>query len=296
VGAVLALALSVLLAAACRRPAVPTQQVAVSIFPLHDIVRRVAGPRFDVRLILPPGHTTHFYDPRPREVAALSRASLVFVVGLGLDDWVAGMVAQVGAGRARTFELGPLVEPVLAPADVAARERDHRHGPMDPHFWLDPLRMQAAVDIVVEALQAVDPEEAPLYRTRGDELKRSLAQLHQELTRRAEQWRVRRIVTFHGSMHYFARRYGLEVVAVVEPVPGQEPGPRQLAALLERLRGEGEVALFAETQLDPRSARVIAAEAGLTLHTLDPVGGGDGADSYEALMLRIASVLDEALR
>jgi hypothetical protein len=41
---------------------------------------------------------------------------------------------------------------------------------------------------------------------------------------------------------------------------------------------------------------VIAEESGLPLYELDPVGGGPGADSYEALLRKNAAVLDEALR
>ena len=41
---------------------------------------------------------------------------------------------------------------------------------------------------------------------------------------------------------------------------------------------------------------MIAEESGLPVYELDPVGGGPGAESYEALLRKNAAVLDEALR
>ena len=77
--------------------------------------------------------------------------------------------------------------------------------------------------------------------------------------------------------------------------PGREPTPRSLARILEAIRTSGARALFSEPQLDPRPARVIATESGLPLFELDPVGGGPGASTYEAWLLKNAAVLDEAL-
>ena len=271
--------------AACTSTSAPGPRVAVTVFPLYDIVRRVAGDRLPVHLILPAGQDHHSFDPRPQDAAELAEANLVFAVGLGLDDWIQRIAASAGAGRARIFEVGPLLDPMLA-----------GDGTIDPHFWLDPVRMQRAADVVVDALKSLDPEEGPFYRQRGDEVKRSLHELHQSIQQRAPQWTKRRIVTFHGSLFYFAARYDLEVVAVVEPVPGQEPTARHLAELVETVKKTEPAALFSEPQLDPRPARVLAAETGLPLYEVDPQGGSPATDSYEKLMRQVADVMDKALQ
>jgi hypothetical protein len=47
-------------AAGCdRKPAASRPKVAVSIFPLYDVTRRIAGDRLDVVLVLPPGRSEH---------------------------------------------------------------------------------------------------------------------------------------------------------------------------------------------------------------------------------------------
>ena len=69
-----------------------------------------------------------------------------------------------------------------------------------------------------------------------------------------------------------------------------------MADVLRAIREGEAAALFSEPQLDPRPARVVAAESGLPLFELDPIGGGPGAETYEALMRRNIAVLEEALR
>jgi zinc transport system substrate-binding protein len=290
-----ALALALLATAvalpACRRSAPARRQVAATVFPVYDLARRVAGDRLDARLILEPGKDPHDYEPRPRDVAGLADASLIFAVGLGLDPWAQSLARAAGAGEARVFEIGPLMDPILAPPGVVRRE------PLiDPHFWTDPVRATRAVDVLVEALGGLDPEGGPFYRERGEQLKRSIQSVHEEVGRQVETWPRRRVVTFHGSLFYFAARYGLQVVGVVQPTPGSEPSAQHVSAIVGLLRGPDPAALFIEPELDPQLARAIARESGSVIHEVDPLGGGPKAASYEELLRGIARSLDGALR
>jgi ABC-type Zn uptake system ZnuABC Zn-binding protein ZnuA len=120
--------------------------------------------------------------------------------------------------------------------------------------------------------------------------------VHQDVARRADAWPRRRVVTFHGSLFYFAARYRLQVVAVVEPVPGSEPTAQHVASVVALLRGPQPAALFVEPQLDAQLARSIAREAGVDFHEVDTIGGGPATASYEDTLRGIAQAMDEALR
>jgi len=348
------------------------KKVAVSIFPLYDIARRVAGDRIEVVLVLPPGQSEHQYDPTPREMAALTGSDLGIAVGLELDGWVERIIQNATGDDVEIVQLGPSLDPrpMNAP-EVGLVDEDHddedgdhdegeeehhhdedgdhdegeehhhdedgdhdededehhdedgdhdegeeehhdegeeeehhaeehhhhhHHGASDPHFWLDPVRMSDAVDLIVEAFSTLDPEGAEGFRTRGAEVKESLDALNDAIAERAEGWTKRSIVTMHGSFGYYADRYDLNIAAIVEPYPGREPTPRYMAEVLEAVEASDAAALFSEPQLDPRPARVISQEAGIELGELDPVGGSEGVDSYERLMNANTGVLDGLLR
>lgn len=302
------------LACAPSRPGPPRAVVAASIFPVYDLARRIAGPGTAVALVLPPGQMDHRFDPRPQDLARLSGVELAFGVGLGLDPWLARLLAAATDGRARIIELAPALDPSPLPAAVLAmvegepheleapdghggeRVAGSAHGPLDPHVFLDPRRMAAAAPMLAEGLAERIPAGAEGFRARALQVKAQLEALDGELQARSRSWRRRSIVTFHGSFFYFAERYGLTVAAVVEPLPGREPSPRYVVRVVEAIRKSGAAAIFTEPQLDQTPARLIAHEAGLPLYELDPVGGGPGAETYEALLRKNAAVLDEALR
>jgi zinc transport system substrate-binding protein len=213
----------------------------------------------------------------------------------------------------RVVELGPRLDPqpVLmgdigeeaadqARDEAAARgehvEAEHHHGPVDPHVWLDPQRMQTACDLFATELARLDPAHAQGFRDRATTTKAALAALDARIAARRATWTKDTIVTFHGSMGYYARRYRLRIAAVVEPFPGREPTPRYMTEVLAAIGAAHPAALFSEPQLDPRPARVIAQQSGVPLFETDPVGGTAETNTYEKLLTHDTDVLERALR
>ncbi len=327
--------------------------MAVSIFPLYDIARRVAGDQLEVVLVLPVGRSEHSYRPTPREIARLSGTRLAVGVGLQMDTWLTQVVRNASDTEVEVLELAPQLRPRHmsarevginevhddhdadsdhheeadggaahhdeghegeghdgeahedadhhddeGPATAEAHEEhhEHQHGGLDPHFWLDPVRMIDAVELLVTAFTRLEPAGAEGFRSRGEDVKRALRALDERLRTERATFTRNTIITFHGSFGYFAERYDLRIAAVVEPSPGREPTARYLTEVLAVIAETHPAALFSEPQLDPRPAQVIAHDARLPLFELDPVGGTTGVETYETLLLHNGSVLARALR
>jgi zinc transport system substrate-binding protein len=265
--------------------------VAVSIFPIYDLVRRVAGPDADVTLLLQPGHNEHSFDPTPKDIETVAQSKLGVMVGLGLDPWMEKLMKEA-APNARILKVGDRV-PTLTinedPIGANGHDGDHDHeheakGAQDPHVWLDPQRAQLIVRAVAEELGRVDPPHALGYRERATEVDASLAALDKEAEDRLRKLKRRGFVTFHGSFGYFAERYKLDILAVIEPFPGSQPTGEYVSKVLAVVKEKKVPALFSEPQLDPRPAKVLADEAKIPLGVLDPVGGGPETDSYEKMI------------
>jgi zinc transport system substrate-binding protein len=306
-------------------------KVAVSIFPLYDITKRIAGDRLDVILVLPAGKSEHGYDPTPREIARLEGAKLGIAVGLDMDTWVENIMKNAG-GVPKMLRVGdkvptiPInVEPIEpeehaehhegeTPEEHAKHaheahheegsaeqhedheEHGHKLGAPDPHVWMDPQRMWTIATAIEVELTAIDPEGKATFEANRATLQASLTKLDLELVMRSKAWTKRTIVTFHGSMSYFAKRYNLVIAAVVEPLAGKEPTATYLAEVIGAIKANKAAALFTEPQLDKGPGQTIASEAKIPLGELDPVGGVAGRDSYESLLLWNADQLDKVLK
>lgn len=271
--------------------------VVVSIHPLYDLVRQVAGDDADVVRILPVGASPDVFDPTPRDVARVARADLAITVG-GIDRWLRDLLDAAGGGAVRLELLAlPAVQellardfPELVPTDGAAVLA------WNAHVWLDPRTVATALPDLATALAAVDPEHAEGYRARAATLADELAALDAELAATLAPVAGVAFVPFHDAWPYFAARYGLDLVVAIEPFPGREPSPAYLAMTLRLVAESGARAIFWEVQLDRRPAQVVADEAGVALYELDPLGGAGDRQTYQDLLRWNARVLLEGLR
>ncbi|MCA9590951.1 MAG: zinc ABC transporter substrate-binding protein [Myxococcales bacterium] len=307
----------------CGKKASARPSVVVSIYPIFDLVREVAGPDADVSLLLQPGKNEHTFDPTPKDIERAAAASLGVMVGLGLDPWMEKLMKDA-APKARLLQVGQRVptinikeDPVgdeevdkaLEAADAghdddhdhgdAAKghdDHDHKVGAPDPHVWLDPQRARIMVNAIGEELSKADSAHALGYRQRAAALEGRLDALDKEIEGRTKALSRKGFVTFHGSFGYFADRYKLRILAVIEPFPGSSPSSEYVQRVLKVVKDKQVPALFSEPQLDPRPAKILADEAKVPLGVLDPVGGGPETDSYEKMIRYDMAQLEKYLK
>ncbi len=180
---------------------------------------------------------------------------------------------------------------------------DHGHGPLDPHFWFDPLRVKVAVDGLADELGHIDPDSADTFmanaRAYGAELDEVHAWAQQQLSVIPEERRV--LVTSHDSFSYFAVVYGFEVVGTVLPGGTTEvdPSARDVAELIHTIEEHGAGAVFGETTVSERVARAISQEAGVefvALHSGSLGAAGSGADTYLGMFRQNVQAIADALK
>ncbi len=303
---ILGAGLALLLGEACGAPTTPSPSSNQPQSPALEIVttttipadwaRQVAGERASVESLLPPGVDPHTFDPSPGQVAAIARADLIFLNGLGLEPSIEGLVKEA---TGQVVRLGEAANPLpTSGADASGGAA------LDPHYWLDSQRVVLAVEVIRDAMIVADPAAEEEYRQAATDYITEL-QAFDEWARgqvSALPLERRLLVTNHDSFQYFARRYGFHVVGAV--VPGttteREPSPAELAGLVEDIRATGVTAVFLETTSSPKLARSLAQEAGVrvidSLYTASLGPEGSGAESYLDLMRYDVRVIVEALR
>jgi ABC-type Zn uptake system ZnuABC Zn-binding protein ZnuA len=265
----------------------PPPRIAATIFPLYDLARQVAGDVAEVVLLLPPGASPHTFEPTPARVRDLAGARVLLAVGHGLDDWGARLAQQVGVPRVVTADAGIALRPLRGAAGSSA---------VDPHYWLAAANAATIARTIGAEIARLVPERRSRVDAARDACVGMLTTLDGELRRLLADLPDRRIATFHDAFGYFAAAYGLEIVAVFEPSPGREPGPRFVQAFHDAVRAAGVRVLFHEPQLSVEALRPIARDLGVTLAVLDPLGGLPGRETYVGTMRFDARQVAAALR
>ncbi len=276
----------VVLLAGCATGPSPPPAIVTTIPPLAFILREIAGSEVPVRALLDPGASPHTYEPRPSDVRAAQSAIVLVYVSPGLDAWATDLPAK------RTLAVLDLV-PV---DDRRPRVASDPAGPVDPHFWTDPLTVAATMPSLADALAGLDPAHAALYRANGTRFAARLRSLHGEAATALGPAAGKQVLLFHPSFRYLLARHDIVVAAVVEEFPGKEPTAQDMQNLGRIARRVGATVVFTEPQLPRRPAEVLAELAGLRIAELDPLGGGPGRTTYEDLIRHNVRVLAESLR
>jgi ABC-type Zn uptake system ZnuABC Zn-binding protein ZnuA len=293
------LALAAAIAAAA--PVSAAVRVVAATTDLAALAAAVGGGLVEVQTIVPPGADPEAFEPRPGDLDKVRHADVLVRVGLGYDYWLDRLIGQIGDTRLMRGGEGyvdasagiPLLE---IRGQNVVNEGGHAHGVANPHYWLDPENAAIVTAGIAEALARRTPAEAP--RILGNR-ERFLAGLNVRL----QAWNTRlaafagvKLIAYHNSWPYFARRFRLDIVDFIEPKPGVASSPAHLAALLDEGRRSNVRAVLHEPYEPEESSRFVAQRLGVPFVLLaTSVGSIAGVKDYLDLFETNTAVLAKAL-
>ncbi|MFC1617883.1 metal ABC transporter substrate-binding protein [Patescibacteria group bacterium] len=270
-------------------------EIAATIFPLQSIAQEIGGDLVDVKLLLPPGASPHTFEPTAQDVADLEGVDLSFAIGHGLDEWIDGLVSDIGGEVVvvdkdiKLDEFPQDTEGSNAELEVMAEEDEHTEhheqtGQGNPHYWLTAENGKKIAKTIYDQLSKIDPENSNAYQENLAAFDAKMDTLNQEIQTEMIGLSSKDMVTFHNAWGYFAKEYGLNIVAVIEAAPGKEPSPQYLANLQEIITKNNIKTIFAEPQLSTQSIQGFLDDLDVSIEIIDPMGGEGDNNSYEAMM------------
>jgi ABC-type Zn uptake system ZnuABC Zn-binding protein ZnuA len=240
-------------------------RVVVTIPPLYSFVKGVA-PDAAVKCLCETSGP-HHYETTDQDIHLLRQADLFFAVGLKLDDKFADPLSRAsGNPRLRFVELGERLPGRLLlknqeheheeekPGHKEEPGHEHEHGEFDPHVWLGTEQVVAMARVIRDELKKVDPAHADDYDKNGDKYVAALEGLQSTGREQLAKKKNKRIISFHDSLQYFARSFGLKIADVIELTPGDEPDATHLSRIVELCRDKGHpIAAIAVEPQYPKS-------------------------------------------
>lgn len=257
---------------------------------LKSLVEVVGGERVRVESLASPLQDPHAVEVKPGQLAKLKAAALLVRIGLDHEPWLDRALRTVGdsrftRGSPHYLDTSKGIQLLQAETPrVRAENAAHLHGFGNTHYWLDPESSRSISAAILAALLQLAPADRPYFEANR---KRFLDQLDGRLKgwlQTMAPYKGTRVVAVHETWPYFAQRFGLMIVAVVEPNPGVPPSPSYLDSLIQKMRGSGIRLLIAEPYSNASTVRQVATQSGATAVPLIPsVGGDPGASDYLSL-------------
>lgn len=184
---------------------------------------------------------------------------------------------------------GPSAVPGKSETEEHHAAHPHAEHELDPHLWTSPRLVKAMGERIAAILSELDPEHAADYQARLAVFQQDLDRLDAEIRAKLSGLKSRRFMVYHPSWGYFADEYGLIQIPIERA--GKEPGPKQLAALIEQARAEGIKLILVQPQFSRKSAEEVAQAIGGRVEVVDQLD-----PDYFASLRQMAEALIAAER
>jgi zinc transport system substrate-binding protein len=229
-------------------------KVVASFPPIYSFALNVAGEDATVKTAMT-SQGPHHFDPKYSEAKLVRKADLFLVNGLGLDEEAAKkMQGLSGNKNLKLVNLGErFAEKELEEGcdceheDGEGHAHAHHHA-VDPHVWLGVGYAVKQVEGIRDALKEADAGHAADYDRRAAEYIAKLRALEAYGKDQLKDKKNRNIVTFHGSLTYFAKSFDLTIEDVIQKTPGKEPSAEALKKLVRSCKTNNVRVIAVEPQ------------------------------------------------
>lgn len=274
----------------------PTVAASTGIW--ADVTEQVAGDDASVEQVIPDATSPHEFQLSAEDRATIEDSLLLVYNGADLEAGIP--IDEIDVPKfAVADHVGELERFRQAGSREHPTPEEEEQGGVDPHVWMDPSRVAAALPALADALAEADPDHADGYRSRAESYAAELRQLDAEIEQAVASipLRNRKLVTSHDAMGYFADRYGFEVLATPFPATGPEAeaSAQTIQEVEDAVRSSGVPTIFAQETDDPEVLERIAGETGVGIEEHLLVEAPGEASNYLGMLRQDAQLLRNGL-
>lgn len=270
-------------------PVATTLKIVTSTLPITDFTKAVVGDRANVTYLLSPNVGPHNYQAKPEDVRTLAEADVLVKNGLGVDEYLNGLVENASNPNLKIIDTSEGVQTISneeveghaqkseahegkdagQEAESATGEHEHE-GEFNPHIWLDPKRAVEQVENIRDGLIAADPTGKETYSANAEIYIKKLNALDQEIATALTPYAGKEFVTYHDFAPYFAQRYGLKAQFLVG-VPEENPAPADVQRVIDSAKGSDLKTLLTEPQAVGNPFDALAKDLKVQVSNFDPI-------------------------
>ena len=179
--------------------------VLATTYPVYVAAQNILGKDTSVTLHRLDGAASgclHDYQLSPSDRKVVQEAEIILMNGAGAESFLHGIVDE---GKCVDTSAG--VDLLCADHHHEGEEEHHHEEAYNEHIWLSPRRYAKQVAAVRDALCALNPDGAKVYRKNAAAYLAEIAAIADDLP----DLRGKPCVLFHDSMSYLAADLGLDV-------------------------------------------------------------------------------------
>jgi zinc transport system substrate-binding protein len=239
--------------------------VVVSTFAIYDVSKHIAKEDLSVFLLLPVGREIHSFEPTPKDIIKLKKASLFVYNGANLEPWASKFAIT------NSLDLSKYVKLI----DFKEKHHHHHHKhslhAKDPHYWLDFSNMQKIADVLAKKFIEIAPQKKEEFQKRAKAYKLSLEELDKLYRSSLKNCKKDEIFVNHNAYSYLGNRYGFDVHSLIGLSSDAKPSPKEIEKIIDEIKKEDIKVIFFENFENSSVIKQIAKDRGVKIDTLQPL-------------------------
>lgn len=259
-----------------------TKTIYASFYPIYNLTKQIAGDKFDVVAFNSLTTESHDFEPSAKEIAELSKSSLIFINGAGMEDWKDSVEESVDTEMVDTSAGLDLIKAdddddhdhdhEDADHDHEDADHDHEdeegehehhhhhHGEFDPHTWLSPKNAKDQAKVIADKLSEIDPANKDYYEANYEKIAAELDSIIEEYTDKFAKVENKKFIVPHEAFGYVARDFGLEQIPLASLTSTADPDAKVMKEVTDLAKLEQIKTVFFEKGGSDKSAKTIAEE------------------------------------
>jgi zinc transport system substrate-binding protein len=257
-------------------------KILVTILPEKTFIEKIAGNDFDITVLVPPGANPSVYSLLPSQMVDITRASLWFRMGyVGFELSSGDRIKEVNT-EMKIVDLSTELD------IISQRSMQNPAIPVghDPHTWMSPENVKAMATQIKKELVLINPSKEKEYKLAFQLFLDEIRATHDSINNILKDKKGKKFITYHPSLTYFARDYGLIQLSLEEG--GKEPSPSHLTTLIETAKQEGIKTIYIQSEYDKELATTFADEIGGKIVQIRPLN-----PAWSENLINIARALKE---
>lgn len=286
---------------------------------LCDLTQQIARDTIDLKCLVGAGEDPHVYQPKPEDRKAIESAQLILYAGYNFDPSLIKLVKATSnpATKVAVHEAA-VPKPILGEAhdhnhdhettsqddkNTAENNRTESEKEPDPHVWHDAKNGINMVNVIVDYLKKLEPNNKTLYETNARNLKKELTEVDNWIKTQIATIPEdkRKLVTTHDALGYYVNAYGLSYEGALQGLSTDEaPTAQRVSELVGEIKKAGVPTIFAETTVNPKLIEAVAKEANVKVSEPDLYADGLGekastGESYQKMLMANTQTIVEGL-
>ena len=261
---------------------------------LGAITQEVGGDLVDVTVLGSSKYDPHFIVPKPSLLSKLRRADLLIMNGGGLElGWLPPLIQNahnrnIQNGAKGFLDISHFIPMIDKPAAVSRAFGDvHAQG--NPHYSTDPHLVISIATAISKKLMQLDSANSIVYQKNLETFSAKWKSYLAAYDKKLLTCKGKKVVQYHELYNYFLKRYGIESIGNIEPLPGISPSSKHTLELIMNMRQNKVQTILQDVYHEKKTAKFIAQKSGSKVKIIPhDVGSVKGSETLEDFYTMIA--------